>query len=234
MENYYDILEVSKKASKEIIDKAYRTLAKKYHPDLQTPENKQMAEEKMKIINEAYSVLSDDSKRAKYDKELEESEQRTKQVYYDNNQQNDQYNNQNTYNDYNYNENNNNYDNSENNYNDSWQYNYQRLSKKEQAKLRRKLEKDANLEYRKQYEQFFRNLGFRGRIKHKVTLKDIITIILVLIVLAIIFLIMWVIPFTHDWMINLYNDNIFIRIIVNILIGIFNGIVIFFRNLFNG
>lgn len=229
MENYYDILEVSKKASKEIIDKAYRTLAKKYHPDLQTPENKQMAEEKMKKINEAYSVLSDDSKRAKYDMELEESEQSSKEVYNDNNQQKNQYYNPNTYNDYNYNENNNDY-----NYNDSWQYNYQRLSKKEQAKLRRKLEKDANSEYRKQFEQFFRNIVFREGTKHSITLKDIITTILVFVVFAIIFLILWLIPITHDWMIDLYNDNIFIRIIVNVLIGIFNGIVIFFTNIFNG
>ena len=36
----YDILEVSEKASKEVIEKAYRVLAKKYHPDLQTDENK--------------------------------------------------------------------------------------------------------------------------------------------------------------------------------------------------
>lgn len=229
MENYYDILEVSKKASKEIIDKAYRTLAKKYHPDLQTPENKQMAEEKMKKINEAYSVLSDDSKRAKYDMELEESEQSSKEVYNDNNQQKNQYYNPNAYNDYNYNENNNDY-----NYNDSWQYNYQRLSKKEQAKLRRKLEKDANSEYRKQFEQFFRNIVFREGTKHSITLKDIITTILVFVVFAIIFLILWLIPITHDWMIDLYNDNIFIRIIVNVLIGIFNGIVIFFTNIFNG
>lgn len=228
MDNYYDILEVSKKASKEIIDKAYRTLAKKYHPDLQAPENKQIAEEKMKQINEAYSVLSDDSKRAQYDRELEEREQENNQASYDNNSQQEEY--YNTYNDNNYDYNENNYT----DYNDRWQYDFQRLSKKEQAKLRKKLERDANLEYRKQYEQFFRNLGFRGRIKHKVTIKDIITIILVLVVLAIIFLILWVIPFTHDWMMNLYNDNLFIRIIVNILIGIFNGIVIFFRNLFNG
>ena len=61
METLYDILEVSKKASKEIIEKAYKTLAKKYHPDLQNSDNeKKIAEERMKAINEAYSVLSDE------------------------------------------------------------------------------------------------------------------------------------------------------------------------------
>ncbi len=44
MEALYDILEVSRKASKEVIEKAYKTLAKKYHPDLQTAENKEIAE----------------------------------------------------------------------------------------------------------------------------------------------------------------------------------------------
>ena len=65
METLYDILEVSKKASKEIIEKAYKTLAKKYHPDLQNSDNeKKIAEERMKAINEEYSVLSDEQKRA--------------------------------------------------------------------------------------------------------------------------------------------------------------------------
>ena len=50
METLYDILEVSPKASKEVIEKAYRTLVKRYHPDLQAPENKASAEEKMKQI----------------------------------------------------------------------------------------------------------------------------------------------------------------------------------------
>ena len=46
MDTLYDILEVSRKASKEVIDKAYKTLAKKYHPDLQTSENREYAEAK--------------------------------------------------------------------------------------------------------------------------------------------------------------------------------------------
>ena len=57
MLNLYEILEVSEKASKEVIDKAYHVLAKKYHPDLQQGEAKQKAEEKMKQINAAYEIL---------------------------------------------------------------------------------------------------------------------------------------------------------------------------------
>jgi len=63
--DYYKILGVSKDASKEEIKRAYRKLAKKYHPDL-NPGNKE-AQERFKEINEAYEVLSDDNKRRQYD-----------------------------------------------------------------------------------------------------------------------------------------------------------------------
>jgi len=63
--DYYDVLGVSKNADKDEIKKAYRRLAKKHHPD-QNPDDKS-AEEKFKEINEAYSVLSSDEKKAKYD-----------------------------------------------------------------------------------------------------------------------------------------------------------------------
>ena len=70
MDTLYDRLEVSEKASKEVIEKAYKVLAKKYHPDLQAHADKENAEKMMKLINEAYEVLSDDAKRQEYDKKL--------------------------------------------------------------------------------------------------------------------------------------------------------------------
>ncbi len=62
--DYYEVLEIDKSASEDDIKKAYRRLAKKYHPDI----NKEPgAEEKFKEINEAYEVLSDPQKKATYD-----------------------------------------------------------------------------------------------------------------------------------------------------------------------
>lgn len=63
-DDYYEILGVDKKASKEEIKKAYKLLAKKYHPDVSKEPD---AAEKFKKVSEAYAVLSDDTKKASYD-----------------------------------------------------------------------------------------------------------------------------------------------------------------------
>jgi DnaJ-class molecular chaperone len=64
--DYYQILGISKAASKEEIKRAFRKMARKYHPDVNPDEPK--SGEKFKEINEAYSILSDDKKREMYDK----------------------------------------------------------------------------------------------------------------------------------------------------------------------
>ena len=67
-QDYYDSLGVGRSASEKEIKTAYRKLARKWHPDLQPDKDKAAAEEKFKQINEAYEVLSDQEKRAKYDR----------------------------------------------------------------------------------------------------------------------------------------------------------------------
>ena len=64
--DYYKILDVKKDATQDEMKKAHRKLARKYHPDL-NPGNK-AAEDRFKEIQEAYDILSDDAKRAKYDR----------------------------------------------------------------------------------------------------------------------------------------------------------------------
>ena len=64
--DYYEVLGISKNASEDEIKKAYRSLAKKYHPDMNPGDAE--AEARFKEVNEAYDVLSDSDKRAKYDR----------------------------------------------------------------------------------------------------------------------------------------------------------------------
>ncbi len=66
--DYYEILGVERNASDEELKKAYRKLARQFHPDTHSgDEQKKTAEEKFKEINEAYAVLSDEEKRRRYD-----------------------------------------------------------------------------------------------------------------------------------------------------------------------
>src|SRR5437660_5018386 len=64
--DYYEVLGVKRDASEADIKKAYRSLARKYHPD-RNPGDKQ-AESKFKEVQDAYDVLSDKTKRAQYDR----------------------------------------------------------------------------------------------------------------------------------------------------------------------
>lgn len=68
MPDYYEILEISPRASSETVKAAYKALCKKYHPDSHS--GNVQAEEKMKQLNEAYTALSDEGQREDYDARL--------------------------------------------------------------------------------------------------------------------------------------------------------------------
>lgn len=195
MENLYELLEVSEKASQEIIEKAYKTLAKKWHPDLQGGSNKALAEEKMKKINNAYSILSDENKRKEYDAKLEEERERLSEPQKEIQYQEDE---------------------------PRQEYGFENLSRKEQARLKRKIEKNANEEYRKLYEDYFRSLGYK--VPHRITWKEVKATIKVILIFCAILGLLWLMPFSRNWMISLYNENIVIKLIVDIIRGIFVGI----------
>jgi DnaJ-class molecular chaperone len=72
--DYYAILGVSHQAAHNEIKRAYRRLARKYHPDL----NQQTLDAHIKRLNEAYDILGDPAKRAAYDQQRHQEEQRRK------------------------------------------------------------------------------------------------------------------------------------------------------------
>ncbi len=81
MKNYYEILEVSPKASNEIIENAYKLLQKKYQPDQYIGEERAEAENKLRDISEAYKILTDSFLREQYNAELEREQTSKTEAY---------------------------------------------------------------------------------------------------------------------------------------------------------
>lgn len=224
----YEILEVSENASGEIIEKAYKTLAKKYHPDLQEEANKKQAEAMMKKINEAYEILGNEEKRNRYDAELEEKRnqeelQRQNNQAYNNMYNNVQYQNNNATN------NNINYD------YEKERLKYERKLQEEEIRHRQKMQEDLNREYNNAYENYLRSLGYK--IKHKWTKENTRDLLITIGVIIVVFIILWIIPPTHDWLVSFYENNpivkTFVDIIIAIVVGIFKGIWEFITGLFS-
>ncbi len=214
---WYEILEVSENASPEVIEKAYKVLVKKYHPDLQTGDSKAEAEKKMKQINEAYDILSNSEKRKEYDFELNqlrEQEERKKQEKFYTSNQNDNA--------------------------DFMDYvkdrrAYHKRLQKEEEKQREKMQEDLNKEYQNAYENYLQSLGYR--IKRGWTKERIRDIFIVLLIMAGIIAILWFIPPSHDWMVNFYEENPILKTIIDVIVaiitGIFTGIWKFITGLFS-
>lgn len=211
MKNYYEILQVSHNASKEIIEKAYKVLAKKYHPDLQTTYTaKNYAEQKMREINEAYDVLSDDFLREQYD--IEFKRERISNI------KNNVSGNNTDMNDTNFDS----YINSNQQSKDNNQNVNYTNSKHERN------DKNRRLEYR------YDNIGtldgvadiiremFKGGLpkneKRKLVKKDAFAIILTIVIVILIGVILWFLPFTNSWMREFLFENAFFDFIR----GLFN------------
>ena len=194
MKNYYEILEVNKKASKEVIEKAYKVLVKKYHPDLYTGQKKNYAEEKIKEINEAYSVLIDEFMKEQYDSELEKQEQA--ELY-------KKYNEKQTDNNLNDNVNSIN-----NNKKENKNYKSQQ-NKKEVDDFNERMKKHKVGSFSGIVElckELYKNKPKREEIK-EITKKDVIALILTIIVVILIGIALWYIPFTNGWMRELLFEN---------------------------
>ena len=181
MKNYYEILEVNKKASKEVIEKAYKVLVKKYHPDLFTGEKKIYAEKKIKEINEAYNVLTNEFMREQYDAELEKQEQ---QILYEK------------------------YNKQQNNQNQDKRMK-KKKEKEEIEETNKKMKKNKVGSFSGLLDlckELYKNKPKREEFK-EITKKDILAFVLTIIVVILIGIALWFIPFTNGWMRELLFEN---------------------------
>ena len=227
MINYYEVLEVSEKASKEVIEKAHKALAKKYHPDL-NQDNLKEAEQKMKEINEAFEVLMDDSKRSNYDSILakkREIEQR--KASYSSQKTSSPNSNQQTTDDLNKQFNNYNKISYSNGYytypNDNFFINTKNMDEKTRKKLQNKLQE----RYLEAYDSYLRERGYK--LKYKWTFKRVAQLVLAILIAILICVILFFIPPIHKYCIDLYNENFVIKLIVDLIKSIFSAIFSIFE-----
>jgi len=234
MKNLYDILQVSENASDEIIEKAYRTLAKKYHPDLQPNEKKQTAEAMMKTINEAYEILSNPKKKEEYDRqraELRQAEEERKNAemrrQYEQQQRQQQYQRQ-TY------------------YEPRQQEQYAEKQKLQeepiedenlaeymgsmfkqtlsnQKRQKKRIQNAYREGYQDAYANYWRSHGYR--VRKPWTLKRVKELLKSIGIFSLVLLAIWIFPPTRNFLIETYESNEMIK-------GIIDFIINFFKNFF--
>lgn len=216
MKNYYEILEVDIHASKEIIDKAFKTLAKKYHPDTKEAHEKEFAEEQFKLLNEAYETLSDELKRKEYTKELESNKNSEVEALMlknadlevqienlqaelnilRNNANSQSYYNSSIYQHENF-ENSNNFQNTTyNNTQNNYSYSDQQY--------------DNNINEPQYYESYYHPI--------KSKFKNFLAFFITLGVIIFILIVIWNIPYTHNFLVEMYKENFVIKSIVDFFI----------------
>ncbi len=208
--NYYEILEVDKNASPEIIEKAYKTLAKKYHPDLQEDNFKKDSEIKMQLINEAYETLSDPEKKKNYDISLSEttiSEDDISSILEENKELHRKINNFE-----NERKNINNSDNDEILY-------YNNNENINSIDYEQELQRAREKAYHDAYIQDLKNRGYR--IKYKKTPKEHFKNFFALLITILILFLLWQIPFIQNFFKNMYYENAIVKILVDTILGLF-------------
>lgn len=190
MKDYYGILEVNENASQEIIEKAYKTLVKKYHPDLYSSIQKKEAEKKLRDINEAYNILSDRYLRGQYDLELKK-ERINAQIYENQAKENYQY-----------------------------QENIAQNTNQRQGRNKKETTFTINnTEYVHHKSNVGTIFGIVDLVKNiwsnkpknierkKISKTDLKALMLTIVVLIIIGIILWFLPFTNSWMRQLLFEN---------------------------
>lgn len=192
MKNYYEILEVDKNASEEVIEKAYKTLAKKYHPDLQ---NNSDCQDKMRQINEAYEILSNDFKRREYDEKIKRqsvSIEEYNRIIQENNR---------------------------------LKKDLKRVvNQREMSQNQERLEEMSIMQrYYEQIKKATKQPQMRyERKKTKISLEKIKKIVIYIAILIGIGLVLAIVPFTRKFFINLYNNNVIIKLLVDTIVETFS------------
>lgn len=172
MKDYYEILEVNEKASREVINKAYKVLVQKYHPDKYQGDARKIVEDRLRDVNEAYQIISDDFLREQYDKERAKDKNDIKiKTIYDNKEENKIDNN----------------------------YQEEKIdTQKKKKKVKSKIGTMAGLA--DVTKQVFENLPKIPKEKPKFTKKGVLSFIVAVAIVLLFGAILWFIPFTNEFM----------------------------------
>jgi curved DNA-binding protein CbpA len=248
MVTVYDLLEVSENASKEEIEKAYQKLIIEYHKDPKLSEEENNDNEiilnKLKL---AYDILSNDEKRKKYDAELSKrrAEELIKNVTVKNNVSEEVKENTNVssnvsaHSEETVNKNVNNVTNNQE-YEENDEVNSD-LSDEEKQKLRKaansefkqnlkkaqKAEEEYNRAYNEAYNNYLRKMGYN--VKEPWTWKRVKTVLITIFAIIIVCVLFWIIPPIRKVLIELYEENIIVKSLVDICIMIVNAFIGIFK-----